>query len=141
MFKPNSMSFAEGIQRLENACRTGGLEINDKIITSRDSTIRTVVKSLEVKNVPEGFVKFQLPVHFEGPTQTYLSFAAPRTKVPSHSHNEGPGIRVIISGSIIYKDHELTAGDWMYIPKGKPYEFEVGPMAAGVFYCYQCCCA
>ncbi len=140
-FKPNSMTFAKGIQRLEHACKDSGLDINKSIITSRDSVAQKAVKALEVTNIPSGFVKFQLPIHFEGPTQTYMSFGAPRTKVPVHSHDEGSGVRVIMFGSIIYKGHELTAGDWMYIPKGKSYEFEVGAMGVGVFYCYECCCA
>ena len=67
----------------------------------------------------------------------FISSAPPKAKVPSHAH-DGPGVRFISSGSIKYKEQELTAGDWMYIPKGKAYSFEVGALGATMFYCYQC---
>ncbi len=140
-FKPNSMTIAQGVQRVENACKRLGVDLAKEIITSKDSKIKSVVADLTVSNIPNGFTKFQLPVIFDGPTQTYMSFGAPNTKVPLHSHDEGAGIRVIMFGSIFFKGHELTAGDWMYIPAGKDYEFEVGPMGVGAFYCYACCCA
>jgi hypothetical protein len=49
-------------------------------------------------------------------------------------------VRFIISGSIKYNGIELTAGDWMFVPKGEEYEFTVGPLGASMAYCYQCCC-
>ncbi len=140
-FKPNDKTFAEGLDRIKKVCDQLGLKTIDKIITSKDSMVKDALKELEVTNIPDGFVKFQLPVAFDGPTQTYMSFGAPRAQVKTHSHDEGDGIRVIMFGSIIYNNQELTSGDWMFIPKGVPYNFEVGDMGVGVFYCYRCCCA
>jgi hypothetical protein len=140
-FNPNSKTLAACIAHVQQVTRAAKLDMNSGIVTSRDSVVQAVLKTLEVTNIPSGFTKFQLPVIFDGPTTTYMSFGAARTKVPSHSHDEGAGVRVILFGSISYKGHELTAGDWMYIPKGVPYEFEVGNMGVGMFYCYQCCCA
>ena len=139
-FKPNTVTFAQGVQRAETACKASGLDLNSNIVTSRDSKVKKVLSDLMVANVPKGFTKVQLPVVFDGPSQTYMSFGAPNTKVPLHSHDEGAGIRVIMFGSIVFNGQELSAGDWMYIPAGKKYEFEVGPMGVGVFYCYRCCC-
>jgi quercetin dioxygenase-like cupin family protein len=68
----------------------------------------------------------------------FISVAAPNVKVPEHTHNEGAGLRFIASGSITYKDTELNAGDWMYIPKGAKYSFQVGALGATMFYCYHC---
>lgn len=140
-FNPNAMSLANCLQRLQEATKAAGLDIDKSIITSRDPVVKKLLQSLEVTNIPGGFVKVQLPVSFDGPTTTYMSFGTPRTKVPAHSHDEGAGIRVIMFGSIKYKGQKLTAGDWMYIPKGQRYDFEVGNMGVGMFYCYQCCCA
>ena len=140
-FNPNAMTFSQGIQRIKDACKASNLDISQSIVTSRDGAVKKALSDLEVTNVPSGFVKFQLPVSFDKATQTYLSFGSPRTKVPPHSHDEGAGLRVILSGSIIFQGADLTAGDWMYIPAGKSYEFEVGPMGVGMFYCYECCCA
>lgn len=140
-FQPNAMTFAQGIKRIKDACSAASLDISRSIITSRDAAVKKALSDLEVKNIPTGFVKFQLPLSFDKPTQAFLSFGSPRTKVPSHSHDEGSGLRVILSGSISYQGTELTSGDWMYIPAGKAYDFEVGPMGVGMFYCYECCCA
>jgi len=135
------MTFAQGVQRVEAACKASGLDLAKDIVTSKDTAVKKTIGNLTVKNIPGGFSKFQLPVIFDGPTQTYMSFGAPNTVVPLHSHDEGAGLRVIMFGSILFKGQELTSGDWMYIPAGKKYEFEVGPMGVGVFYCYRCCCA
>ena len=53
------------------------------------------------------------PVYLNRESNFFLSFAAPGIKVPEHSHDEGDGIRVILSGSLTYGGHQLTAGDWM----------------------------
>ena len=71
----------------------------------------------------------------------FISVGNPGTKVPRHIHKEGDGIRFIAGGSIIYNGQELVAGDWMFIPKGEAYEFQVGPYGATMGYCYACCCA
>ena len=34
----------------------------------------------------------------------------------------------------MYEGTELTVGDWMYIPAGQPYRFEVGPLGGIFFY-------
>ena len=140
-FNPNKLTFQQGLDRIAKACRSQKLDINRRIVTSRDPVAAKVVRSLEVKNIPNGFVKFQLPVAFRCETQTFLSFGAPNTKVGTHSHDEGPGIRVILTGSLNYKGTELSSGDWMYIPAGAKYDFMVGPKGVGMFYCYCCCCA
>lgn len=139
-FQPNALTFEEGIQRLTKAARDAGVP-QGEVITSRDVCVRQAVIKLGVSNVPSGFNKWQLPVYLDGASQLYLSFGAPNTIVPEHSHDDGDGIRVIISGSIFYKNHELTSGDWMFVPKGKKYSFQVGPQGVGQLNCYQCCCA
>jgi hypothetical protein len=43
---------------------------------------------------------------------------------------------VIISGSIEFSGKELSQGDWMYVPAGAKYTFEVRPRGVGMFYGY-----
>lgn len=140
-FKPNAMTFAQGLQRIKEAAKSSGLEVGKGIVTSRDSAALKASLALAISNVPGGFKKWQLPVYMDGPSQMFFSIGAPDTEVPSHSHDEGDGLRVIVSGSILYGKQELTQGDWMFVPKGTKYQFKVGPAGAGMFYCYQCCCA
>lgn len=139
-FNPNTSDLATCIAELREIQEK--YSINPKrIITSRDDTVRELAYSvLAVKNVPEGFTKTRLPVFFDGATTLYISSAAPGAKAPKHSHDEGDGIRLMIGGSIHFGKAELTQRDWMFVPAGVPYEFEVGPQGAIMAYCYQCCC-
>ncbi|ANL70410.1 cupin domain-containing protein [Rhizobium phaseoli] len=139
-FQPNKMKFDEGLELLEKAARKAGVN-RTKILTSRDSDVRAAIADLQITNIPDGFTKWMIPTFMDGPTQLYFSYAAPNVSVPKHSHDEGDGIRVIIHGKIKYKDKELSAGDWMFVPQGVAYEFKVGPEGVGMFYCYKCCCA
>lgn len=139
-FDPNSVSFAEGEVRVERALKQARVNIREKILTSKDRVAKKMADVLKISNVPAGFQKYQLPIVLER-AQLFISKAEPNLKVPSHSHDEGDGVRFILDGSIIYNGQELTAGDWMYIPRGQPYTFSVGERGALMGYCYACCCA
>ncbi|WP_136440837.1 cupin domain-containing protein [Pacificoceanicola onchidii] len=140
-FNPNRSTIASCMAELREIQKEFGIDPK-RIVTSRDPAVRKLAYTkLDVSNVPDGFTKTRLPVFFEEPTTMYISAGAPGAKVPRHSHDEGDGIRFMISGSIRYGDNELTQGDWMFIPAGADYEFEVGPMGAVMCYCYCCCCA
>lgn len=140
-FNPNVLTFEEGLERLHRILEREGLDTQKHITTSRDENVAHLREVLKVTNVPKGFQKWMLPVYMTGPTQLYISVAEPHAEAPLHSHDEGNGIRFMISGSIVYNKQELTAGDWMYIPKGAKYSMKVGSFGAVMAYCYQCCCA
>lgn len=140
-FDPNSSTIARCITQLREVQAEHSIDTKE-ILTSRDDVCRKLAYStLNVENVPDGFTKTMLPVFFESATTLYISSGAPGTVVPEHSHDEGDGIRFMISGSIHYGDNELTEGDWMFIPAGAKYGFTVGPRGATMCYCYSCCCA
>jgi hypothetical protein len=141
MFNPNQRSLAACMQELRDFQKAQGLDTR-RIVTSQDEVVRKhAYETLAVHNVPEGFTKTRLPVFFEGATTLYISSAAPGATVEPHSHDEGDGIRVMLTGSIRFGERELRAGDWMFGPAGQKYEFTVGPTGASMFYCYACCCA
>ena len=139
-FQPNRLTFDDGVKMLQAAAKEAGVQ-EGEILTSQDISVKKATELLSISNVPGGFTKWMLPVYLDGPSQQYFSYSAPGVVVPRHSHDEGDGLRVILHGQITYKDITLRAGDWMFIPKGKPYEFSVGPQGVGMFYCYRCCCA
>jgi hypothetical protein len=58
--------------------------------------------------------------------------------VPRHSHTHGAGFRVVIEGSLVVNGTELTPKDWMYVPKGHPYGFEVGARGVSLMAAYEC---
>ena len=140
-FDPNVKSFRACTERLEEAVKGAGLRTEGSIITSRDAKAEDAVKALAIDNVPPGFQKWQLPVWLNKPSHLFMTVAEPGAHSTKHSHDDGDGIRFIVSGSISYNGQELTAGDWMFIPAGVPYSFEVGRLGAVMCYCYCCCCA
>ena len=139
-FNPNQLTFEQGLERMRNAVREANLD-GKKIITSKDPAAAKAMEILRVTNVPDGFQKWQLPVYLNKPSQLYLTAAAPGAHAPEHSHDEGDGVRFIVSGSIEYQGKELTAGDWMFIPAGQKYTFTTGRLGAVMCYCYCCSCA
>lgn len=153
MFKPNRLTRMQGVQRIQSALKRAGITLGKRVITSRDADMTRLREALRVTNIPKGFQKYQLPVILRcadkvsftntdaDGVQFFVTLAQPHAKVGKHSHNEGAGLRFIAGGSITYKNQELTSGDWMYIPKGAAYEFNVGPQGAVICYCYCCCCA
>lgn len=138
----NFISFEKGLQRIASARKRLGLEERaTKIVTSRDLEAEKLVEQLQVSKLPIGFQKWQLPVAIsETGAQFFMSVAQAGSAVEEHSHEEGDGLRVIVSGSIMYDGKELVAGDWMFIPAKAAYSFKVGRHGATMFYCYACCC-
>lgn len=139
-FNPNRLSFEEGLKRIEEAVEAAGID-SDGVLTSRDKAVASALDALRVHNVPDGFMKWQLPVALRCESQMFVTVAQPGAEVPLHTHDDGPGVRFIAGGSITYEGVELTPGDWMYIPQGREYSYDVGPYGAIMCYCYCCCCA
>jgi hypothetical protein len=139
-FNPNKLTFEDGVKRVHAALKKANLDMDKAIVTSRDRAAIEATKLLTVNNVPKGFIKWQLPIVLQ-PSQLFISVGSPNVEVKEHSHDDGAGVRFIISGTIQHNGQELVAGDWMYIPKGAKYSFKVGPHGATMGYCYCCCCA
>lgn len=139
-FNPNQVTFDEGVERLRRVADKARLDVR-RVLTSRDANVQAAQELLKVTNIPGGFSKWQLPVYLQSASQLFISVGQADAEVPEHSHDDGDGIRFIVSGSIIYRDQELTAGDWMFIPAGQKYSFKVGPFGTTMCYCYCCCCA
>lgn len=134
----NWLTFEEGLERIRKVV---GKSLENKVVTSRDPGMEQIAAKLKIAGAPSGFQKWQLPVFLNGPSQLFISAGAPNIDVGEHSHDAGDGIRFMVSGSIHFEGKELSAGDWMFIPKGKRYAFRVGALGAVMCYCYCCCCA
>src|SRR6266702_208639 len=134
-FKPTHIPYEDGIARINEALSKAGHQMDSRILTSRDRVAVKLANLLTAdRGLPHGFAKWQLPFYLSG-GQFFITVAQPGAKAGEHSHDED-GVRFITSGSIYYDGIELNAGDWMFIPKGKPYGFTVGPLGATMCYCY-----
>jgi hypothetical protein len=132
-----------------SACRStivkllakNGLDLNRHIITSRDKSAKAFNKSLSIKSAPQGFTKSRLPFFMECEgVNFYISSAAPGVRVGTHSHEHGPVVRFVLEGSITFRNTEYSTGDWIYLPEGAKYSFEVGNRGASFILLYCCCC-
>ena len=112
------LTFEEGVSRVNTAIEGVGLKPGaflSKIVTSQDPTGKKLEEALTVDKVPDNYDKWQLPVYWVGTgAQFFITVIPPGENIPSHSHDEGPGIRFIIQGSIEYDGQELHSGDWMF---------------------------
>jgi hypothetical protein len=63
-------------------------------VKSKEAT--AAIGQLNIKNISSEFYKFSLPFYTDGPATFYMSFGAPNTAVPEHSHDEGDGITIIM---------------------------------------------
>jgi hypothetical protein len=140
-FKPTHITFAEGKERINEALMKVGHALGSRILTSRDREAVELCNLLAVAKgqIPNGFVKWQLPFYLDG-GQFFITSAEAGRDVSEHSH-DNDGVRIIMSGSVFFDDIELNAGDWMFIPKDKKYSLKIGPLGAQMCYCYCCCCA
>jgi len=138
-FKSTHIPFDDGVKRIQNALSEVRYKIGSRILTSRDADAVKLCNLLAIDSgLPKGMTKWQLPFHLEG-GQFFITTAQPGVEVGEHSHEED-GVRFIISGSIVYDGIELSAGDWMFLPKDARYSFKVGTLGATMCYSYQCCC-
>ena len=135
---PNKTSFEKGRPYVELQLKRARLNPDAQILTSRDPKAKKAQSLLKTLNSPPGFQKWQLPFSFFHPTNVYVASGKPGATVPSHSHDEGAGMRFIIQGSLTIHGKRLGPGDWMYIPKGLPYSFKVGPKGVRFVAKYEC---
>ena len=131
--RPVEMSFQEGLDRVRAVLQKAGLDLEQGIITSRDPRVQALREELRIPAAAEGFEMWQLPITLRH-ALLFLSVARPGAAMPEHGHAGRTVFRLVISGSIVYEDTELTAGDWMYVPKGHRYAFRAGPSGATLLY-------
>jgi uncharacterized RmlC-like cupin family protein len=122
---------------IQKALGQANVQVGGRVVTSRDQGMDQLRQALQVKNLPQGFQKWLLPVQVSSDTFLYITVAAPGARADTHAH-DGDSVRFVASGSIIYDGRELTAGDWLFIPAGQSYSFSAGPVGALLMAPYQC---
>jgi mannose-6-phosphate isomerase-like protein (cupin superfamily) len=54
-----------------------------------------------------------------------------------YKHANDAVFRVVLGGSIIFRDSELIPGDWMYVPAGQSDSFRAGRFGCVVMHTYH----
>ena len=98
-----------------------------------------VMQRLKRENMPEGVDKWQLPIIIGGerPAFLFLTSCRPNAEIPEHVHGNDTISRVVIGGSVMVANVELTHGDWFFVPKGVPYAYSAGPYGASLLHIYN----
>jgi hypothetical protein len=137
-WQPNGTSFWDGQPHVRGIQQELGFNPETDFLTSKDEIGARLQERLETDNVPSRFRKWQLPFSFYEPSNVYITEGEPGASVAEHAHTEGAGYRLVLNGSLTVDGKVLRQGDWMWVPKGHPYSYEVGEegvlLAAG----YQC---
>lgn len=124
-------------RKIKDALEEHGIVVENRVITSRDPGMNDVRFALRRRNMPAGFLSWQLPIELDGPAHAFITVAEPGAVVPSHTHKRDL-FRVVISGSIILDNVELKSGDWMFVPSGAKYSYRAALNPGAItlhFYC------
>lgn len=130
----------KGVRRVNEALKKLGIKLGDKIVTSRDKDMQKLVNILRRDTMPAGFEQWQLPIILGGgdrPVMSFVTVGSPGAEVPEHRHRDDCLFRIVINGSLHFKDLELFPGDWMYIPTGQRYSFRAGMLGVVVMHLYN----
>ena len=57
-FKPNALTFEQGIERINAATKEARVRLGKEIVTSRNPRVRRVTEALRISNIPSGFKKW-----------------------------------------------------------------------------------
>ena len=130
----------KGVKRVRDAWDKLGVTLGDRIVTSRDPEMEQLAKELRRETLPEGFEQWQLPIVLgQGgrPVMAFITSGQPHALIPDHKHANDAVFRVVLGGSIIFRDSELIPGDWMYVPAGQSYSFRAGRFGCVVMHLYN----
>ncbi|WP_143282147.1 hypothetical protein [Burkholderia pseudomallei] len=130
----------EGYNRQELAA----LGIGPSTVSSLDDATRALENELPLATpFGSGLKKFQLPIDMM-PIRVAKTIFPPGSVVKRHIHpphsnaDPGGGLRIVVSGWILFEDRRYRQGDWFFVPNGTPYEFSTAPLhETTVFYLYR----
>jgi quercetin dioxygenase-like cupin family protein len=111
------------LETIDDALGTLQSERASGILTSQDAAVQALDQSLTKTDLADGFERRLLPVKFDVGTASIVR-GAPGSVAAEHSHTSDT-LHSILSGSARVAGKDLSAGDWVYIPAGAEYSFEV----------------
>ncbi|MEV0688165.1 hypothetical protein AB0I35_30280 [Nocardia sp. NPDC050378] len=120
---------------------------SNQILCSRDSEV-IAAKSAMMDLIPADFPGItrlfmpfapQMPADGTGRFSAYTSRLRGGATVAEHSLvGSDYALKVVISGSIVFRGRTLTAGDWLWIPGGASYSYTAESLGAMVFTILPC---
>lgn len=127
-----------GVQHVLDAAARHGLRIEAEVVTSRTPGVAEAMLETPRRGLPAGCQQWQLPVFSHSAAQVFfLSECVPNTRVTEHVHRDEDIFRVVVQGSIRLADGtELTAGDWMFVPRGVAYSYTAGAQGCRTIHRY-----
>jgi hypothetical protein len=129
----------EGYTRAELRARG----VTPKVVSSLDESTREAQSVLPLATpFGSGIQKYELPIDML-PIRVAKTVFPPGSIVTRHVHpphseeSPGGGVRIIVSGYVLFEGRRYEAGDWFFVPNGTPYDFSTDPSGVTiVFYSY-----
>lgn len=114
------------------------------VVSSLDQTTTESQSSLRVAApFGKGVEKYELPIDML-PIRVAKTIFAPGSVVARHVHpphseeSPGGGVRIVVSGYVLFEGRRHGPGDWFFVPNGTPYEFSTDPIGPTIlFYSYS----
>ena len=130
----------EGYNRAELRARG----ITPRVVSSLDqSTIESQMALRLAAPFGTGVEKYELPIDML-PIRVAKTVFSPGSVVTRHVHpphseeSPGGGIRIVVSGYVLFEGRRHGPGDWFFTPNGTPYEFSTDPVGPTIlFYSYS----
>jgi redox-sensitive bicupin YhaK (pirin superfamily) len=112
-----------------------------EILSSREFMDGEWRKEAQIQHRFDGVSRFVLPFKGHDPAITVLVDVEPNTKVPLHVHKGDAVCRYILSGSLFLNGTKYESGEWVIVPKDKPYEIATDEgYRAVLIYCGSTVC-
>jgi hypothetical protein len=130
----------EGYTRAELRARG----IYPKVMSSLDESTSDAQAALRLATpFGSGILKYELPIDML-PIRVAKTVFSPGSVVTRHVHpphsdeSPGGGVRIVVSGHVLFEGRRYHAGDWFFVPNGTAYEFTTSPDEVTiVFYSYS----
>ncbi|KAF1996597.1 hypothetical protein P154DRAFT_579700 [Amniculicola lignicola CBS 123094] len=145
----STLVFSEHEERDVAAAKLDKLaqSISSKVLCSRDPDVLAAKPDLtdlipaHFKGVTRWFLPIAplMPSDGNGRFSAFTSCYAPGATVTPQRLDVSIGaVKVVVSGSIQYRGHSLTAGDWIWFPAGETYEYTAEHLGAVLFTVLPC---
>jgi hypothetical protein len=125
-FEFNRMTFDDAVEKVSNLLATAGLRPEGRIVTSRDPAIIRLAETLRIRSVFAAGFSRNTHLELEGPTRSTFTIAGANAHLLLAPLFDCASVQLIICGCAWVAGHELSAGDWCYVPPQVSCAIEVG---------------
>ena len=127
MSTPSGDHLSDDLRRIQGVQAAYRFDQQTTVLTSKDEVATAMMNGLAAANLAAEFRGLLIPIVFGPGTEAVVE--APGGKTTGAHHHESNGFHLIRQGKVRFtgqdKNVVLEPGDWVYIPAGVDYNFDV----------------